>query len=105
MLVSNKSIINAVQAIDGVDVMERSQCIEGIQFNCTTDDVCPNYVGSTIDRAWQNSYYNFDNVGNGMLTLFVVATIDNPMDIIGYQTMDAVGTYRGTFRTGSAELV
>lgn len=80
-----------LQVIDGQDVMYRSQCTEGVPFNCTSDDACPNYVGQTINRAWQNSYYNFDNVGNGMLTLFVVATIDNPMDIIGYQTMDARG--------------
>lgn len=80
-----------MQAIDAEPVVNRAQCSHGELFNCTSSDVCPNNVGQTIPRVWQTSYYNFDNVGNGMLTLFVVATIDNPMDIIGYQTMDSVG--------------
>lgn len=80
-----------LQVINDEPVFNRAQCFQGELFNCTAADVCPNSIGQTIPRVWQNAYYNFDNVGNGMLTLFVVATIDNPMDIIGYQTMDSTG--------------
>ncbi|KAK9863870.1 hypothetical protein WJX84_008306, partial [Apatococcus fuscideae] len=93
----NQNVLQSAVTVNGMQVMQditlrtRAECVPGQLFNCTQSDDCPNNVGQLIPRVWQNSYYNFDNVGNGMLTLFVVATIDNPMDIIGYQTMDAVG--------------
>ena len=29
-----------------------------------------------VDREWENQDFNFDNVANGMLTLFTVATFE-----------------------------
>ncbi|KAK9829920.1 hypothetical protein WJX72_008649 [[Myrmecia] bisecta] len=76
-------------AINGVTVVHRDQCVPGT-FICTAADNCPN-LGQETERQWQNNFFTFDNVGEGMLSLFIVSTLDNYMDVITYHLMDAVG--------------
>ncbi|CAN0007491.1 unnamed protein product, partial [Phaeothamnion confervicola] len=41
----------------------------------------------TRDYAWSNGGYNFDNIGASMISVFVVATLDNWQDIF-YNSMN-----------------
>ncbi|XRA96305.1 voltage-dependent calcium channel T type alpha-1G [Pycnococcus provasolii] len=43
-----------------------------------------------ISRMWKNRAYNFDNLWNAMISLFVVATMDNWLDI-AFDAVDATG--------------
>ena len=42
------------------------------------------------DNKWVNSAYNYDNILNSLLTLFIVSTADGWVDIM-YEGIDAVG--------------
>jgi len=43
--------------------------------------------GDTVERSWDNASMNFDNVGNAMLTLFEVASLELWLDVM-YSSMD-----------------
>jgi len=73
--------------------------ILGVQFwagrfwRCTDDTVAgvSECVGTAADgtpREWQNAPINFDNVPNGMLTLFEVASMELWLDVM-HNAMDA----------------
>ncbi len=32
--------------------------------------------GQLVPREWQNLHFNFDNVGNAFITLFITASLD-----------------------------
>mgnify|MGYP001792634775 CR=1 FL=1 len=42
------------------------------------------------DNAWQNKKYNFDDLGNALMSLFVLSSKDGWVMIM-YQGLDAVG--------------
>ena len=69
--------------------MNRPQCVGN--FTCTADDNCGSDVGNTIPREWLNSFYNFDNLGYSLISVFHVSVLDNFMDDVCYQCMDSVG--------------
>ena len=71
--------------------MNRSQCVGN--FTCTADDNCGPDVGNTIPREWLNSFYNFDNLGYSLISVFHVSVLDNFMDDVCYQCMDSVGEW------------
>ncbi len=55
---------------DGQPVEWKDQCGPGV-FNCTAaDSGC--VVGEETERSWSRPFLNYDNVGNALLTLFVV---------------------------------
>jgi len=73
-----------------------TQMMKGMMWNCAglsdeqmelviTKQDCLNASGT-----WENLPYNFDHLGNAILTLFVVASIDGWVDIM-YQGVDTVG--------------
>lgn len=77
---------------DGVTLITvKSQCVGNY-----TDS-----SGNTVPRMWQNSFYNFDNVGTAMLTVFHVSVLDNFMDDVAYQCMDSVGECSCSAECGS----
>jgi len=47
--------------------------------------------GDTVDREWSNAPMNFDNVLNGLLTLFEVASLELWLDVM-YSAMDVSST-------------
>ena len=61
-------------------------------FVCEPGDICEN-VGEVYDRRWENSFLNFDNLGEAIISLFIVTTMDDWMRI-SYGCMDAVGVDR-----------
>lgn len=69
----------------------KSQCIQGISFVCngTQDNNCND--GDVTIRQWQVSFYNFDNMASALLSVVEVGVMDNYMDDVAYQLMDAVG--------------
>ena len=61
-------------------------------------------MGNTIPREWLNSFYNFDNLGYSLLSVFHVSVLDNFMDDVCYQCMDSVGEWgRCNWQTVTAE--
>ena len=61
-------------------------------FVCEPGDICEN-VGEVYERRWENSFLNFDNLGEAIISLFIVTTMDDWMRI-SYGCMDAVGVDR-----------
>jgi len=49
-----------------------------------------NHSGTMLTTQWTRQYYNFDNLLQALLTLFVLCSIDGWVDIM-YQGIDAVG--------------
>ena len=81
----------AMQEIDGIYVQHKSQCIQGVTFVCNgTQDLNCNDGDATI-RQWQIAFYNFDNMASALLSVVEVGVMDNYMDDVAYQLMDAVG--------------
>eukprot|EP00198_Chlamydomonas_reinhardtii_P003576 XP_001692912.1 voltage-gated Ca2+ channel, alpha subunit [Chlamydomonas reinhardtii] len=83
------SICNQV-VINGTLVSSRSECVEGVEFTCSEDDVCDDGPGSTAARWWGPPMRNFDHLGRALLTLFTVVTLDGFMEV-AWSCMDAVG--------------
>ena len=84
-------VLFAIYGILGVQLMG------GLFYRCNDDSVAERAacVGTYIDaaglvkeRLWRNSLFNFDNVFHAMLSLFVVSTMDNWMDL-AYMGMDS----------------
>ena len=86
-----RPVFKLVQEIDGVPVQYKSQCLQGISFVCngTQDNNCDD--GDVTVRDWQVAFYNFDNMGAALLSVVEVGVMDNYMDDVAYQLMDAVG--------------
>lgn len=76
--------------INGTLVSSRSECVEGVEFTCSEDDVCDDGPGSTAARWWGPPMRNFDHLGRALLTLFTVVTLDGFMEV-AWSCMDAVG--------------
>ena len=89
-----RPVFKHVQEIDGVPVQYKSQCLQGISFVCngTQDNNCDD--GDVTIREWQVAFYNFDNMGAALLSVVEVGVMDNYMDDVAYQLMDAVGEER-----------
>ncbi|KAK9823223.1 hypothetical protein WJX72_001160 [[Myrmecia] bisecta] len=75
--------------IDGVPVLRREQCVPGY-FECTAADNC-SHLGAQTARLWQKSFFNFDNVGDAIMCLFIVSTLDDYMENVANKIIDAVG--------------
>ncbi|EGD78396.1 voltage-dependent L type calcium channel alpha 1 [Salpingoeca rosetta] len=58
------------------DVMFKSQC----NGTFLVEDDAGLFSNAT--RAWSTPYFNFDNVGKGMLTLFTVSTLEGWIDVM-----------------------
>ena len=72
-------------------VTHRDNCTAGT-FVCEPGDVCAE-IGQTYERRWANTFLNFDHLGEAVMSLFVVTTMDDWM-VISYGCMDAVGVDR-----------
>ena len=57
-----------------------------IKQNITTKAECLRYP----ENRWRNQRYNFDNLGQALMSLFVLASKDGWVDIM-YNGLDAVG--------------
>ena len=57
-----------------------------IKQNITTKEECLRYP----ENRWRNQRYNFDNLGQALMSLFVLASKDGWVDIM-YNGLDAVG--------------
>lgn len=84
-------VLFAIFGILGVQLMG------GLFYKCNDDSVAQRAacVGTFIgadglvkERLWRNSMFNFDNVFHAMLSLFVISTMDNWMEL-AYLGMDS----------------
>lgn len=57
--------------------------------NGSQDNNCND--GDMTVRQWQVAFYNFDNMASALLSVVEVGVMDNYMDDVAYQLMDAVG--------------
>ncbi|XRA99340.1 voltage-dependent calcium channel T type alpha-1H [Pycnococcus provasolii] len=75
----------------GWTVRTKDECPVGEPFICTPleGDVCAE-VGAVETAEWKTHFLNFDNIGNAVMSLFVVATLDDWMRI-SYGCMDCRG--------------
>ncbi|KAL6754112.1 Ion transport protein-domain-containing protein [Haematococcus lacustris] len=73
--------------VEGVTVAWRDECTPGV-FICQEADLCS--TGEEVHRSWSRPFRNFDNIGNAMLTLFTLATLDAFM-ALAQQCIDTVG--------------
>ena len=48
--------------------------LSALQAECTGTFI--DSAGDLVPREWTNLSFNFDNVGNAFLTLFITATLD-----------------------------
>jgi hypothetical protein len=86
----NRCNDSAIRYPDGTEipVVHRTDCTPGT-FICEPGDLCES-VGAEDTRTWATPLLNFNHIGNAMLSLFTISTLDNFMDI-AYSCMDAVG--------------
>ena len=72
---------------------------KGIMYTCNDPSIkliedCKgtfiDQYGNQASRSWEGSPYNFDNIGNGILTLFSISTLE-AWPIFMYAAVDGVG--------------
>ena len=66
------------------DVVSINDCI-GVMVDADS--------GELVERAWSNTNYGFDNIGQSVVTLFEVSTLEMWLDIM-YSSMDSTGDGR-----------
>ncbi|GLI66096.1 hypothetical protein VaNZ11_009698, partial [Volvox africanus] len=88
-LFAGKMSVCSQESVNGTWVAYRSQCVQGVTYVCSEDDMCPD-PGSEAVRWWGPPLRNFDHLGSALLTLFTVITLDGYMEV-ARSCMDAVG--------------
>ena len=69
---------------------------KGVFFYCDGPDVVNQNITNKVDclkypqNRWRNQKYNFDNLGQALMCLFVLSSKDGWVDIM-YHGLDAVG--------------
>ena len=80
---------------------------KGVFFHCAGPDIANQIIKTKEDclkypqNRWLNQKYNFDNLGQALMSLFVLSSKDGWVDIM-YHGLDAVGVDQQVLTSSSS---